>query len=1135
MFIDVRTRILVVIVGLCLSLSAWVHAAEHAGCAACANHITTSWSQNSVSGTAKSWAAGTKKLCVLRVDFDDLPGPPRSISGEITTSEILQTVNGPVAGFFKTASYGAASVSLESSAITEVLRLPDTAESYAQEAVLQRMEADAKHSAENAGYDLSKYDRVLILFSSFASVPNNLVRYTGFAWIGGLSSWFQGSFAPGLVAHELGHNLGLGHASLWRVAAGKTDPIDPSGQQDEYGHAYDIMGYSTYDPEHRNVFNPASLAYLGWLPEQSMQTITESGRYRVYPFDQQTPGLGKVLGLRIPLGTQRAYWFSHRFDYENLRHQLVVERADEAARTTLLLDMNPGGSLNDAALAEGRTFSESEIGIHAKVVETGGSAADAWVDLEVEFIPQVLFRQADLSVLEMSGRVELILERQRSSKGAVSVRWETEDRTAIASADYTTSGGIVIWEDGQIGSQSIHIPVLADSGEEHQESFAVRLTEVTGAIAPVREAVVHIIEPGTRDPSFESPEIRGLVRDIALQPDGKILIAGDFYHVGTSIGRGAGRLLSNGQVDSSFTMVRGANVTPVHVAAIDSSSKPIFGGAFRTFDLTGAEGLVRLFPEGGLDQWFFHTSLNGTVHDLVFLNSGDFFIAGDFSLVSGSVTSGLARLYADGTVDQTWGTEFPFGTLVTDVAVLPNEELYASGRFLGEDGLRYWGVLHLHADGSVKRLLGKVDTQVGGAYNSIEITKLALTPSRELIVTGDFSRFAGISCRGLVRLNEDGVVDQGFVDALGTGANGSVWDVAALSGGRLIVVGAFDQMNGITRHGVARLRANGSLDEWNPGEALKEELDWDALKGSAVALQADGGVVLGFSDLTEHQGRIFRVASGVSDLPGILEFETTEWQAPHGEELIVPVRRRLGDTGEVSVGFSLHVETSGESPTDTFHATPTGRLYWGNGDTQPKFIRAVLPVDIRASALELSLFEAQGGAQTSARAIARIQLTLPRNRYAWLATYFGVGSSAASHFGPHDDADEDGVSNLLEYALDRDPSSALSEDGITALPQVVLAAVGPEGDHCLELLANLPTELRDDLHYEILVQDGTAEPVVLAYLRAGQLHWVVGPESAGPVTFPSSEEGRQVVRFQDVIPAALTARRFMQLRVRLEE
>jgi hypothetical protein len=271
---------------------------------------------------------------------------------------LIETVNGPVASYFEATSYGKSSIATDAAGITEVLRMPDTAESYAQEALLERLMADARRTAVDRGYAIEDYDRVGVVFSSLASLPGSQVRFRGYAGIGGKHSWYHGDFSAKLVAHELGHNYGLGHASSWRVHEDHLDPLHPSGERLEYGNPFDVMGRGDLNPDAYSWFDVSSLAQLGWLSDTAFRTIDEDSTLRLYRFDHQEVNRSRLMGIRLPLGANRAYWLSYRHAFPQLAERLTVVRADETHRTTLLLDIHPGGTVEDAGLPVGKTFSE---------------------------------------------------------------------------------------------------------------------------------------------------------------------------------------------------------------------------------------------------------------------------------------------------------------------------------------------------------------------------------------------------------------------------------------------------------------------------------------------------------------------------------------------------------------------------------------------------------------------------------------------------------------------------------------------------------------------------------------------------------------------------------------------------------
>jgi len=106
---------------------------------------------------------------------------------------------------------------------------------------------------------------------------------------------------------------------------------------------------------------------------------------------------------------------------------------------------------------------------------------------------------------------------------------------------------------------------------------------------------------------------------------------------------------------------------------------------------------------------------------------------------------------------------------------------------------------------------GAVDSQFDprGGPNG-EVTEILNLSGGGYLVAGSFGRFSGIRRVGLVRLLQNGRVDNSF--DVGAGPNGPIRGLLELAEGKALLVGQFDRFDGEVVPGVVRLDSKGRID-----------------------------------------------------------------------------------------------------------------------------------------------------------------------------------------------------------------------------------------------------------------------------------------------------------------------------------
>jgi uncharacterized delta-60 repeat protein len=301
------------------------------------------------------------------------------------------------------------------------------------------------------------------------------------------------------------------------------------------------------------------------------------------------------------------------------------------------------------------------------------------------------------------------------------------------------------------------------------------------------------------------PDANGIVNTMVRQPDGKLVIGGYFTQLrpfgaaSTAAGYIA-RVNHDGTVDTSFSP--SANDV-VRTLVLQPNGQILVGGNFTSMQPSGGgtaqtRGYVaRLNTDGSVDT-VFNPNANGVVYAVAYQPNGQIVIGGSFTAVQPAGASAattrnhIARFNADGTLDTTFdpNTDRP----VLALAVEPNGQILVGGGF---SSFQPNGAASTTARSCMARLNsdGTLDTTFDPEPNG-SVSTLLILPTSQIIMGGEFttvlpnSTTAAIQCDFVARLNNDGTLDGNYI----INPLASVSCVAYQPDGKLIIGGTFTQV-----------------------------------------------------------------------------------------------------------------------------------------------------------------------------------------------------------------------------------------------------------------------------------------------------------------------------------------------------
>ena len=334
------------------------------------------------------------------------------------------------------------------------------------------------------------------------------------------------------------------------------------------------------------------------------------------------------------------------------------------------------------------------------------------------------------------------------------------------------------------------------------------------------------------DTSFSTAtELNGLVKDLAIQPDGKIILVGSFTTFNNTSSKYIVRLNADGTKDTSFNIGTSFNTSAnsnykfASSVQIRPDGKILVGGDLISYNGIYKNSLFLLNSDGTLDETF---SLDATLGEfaiskLKLLPDGKIMIVRQFS-------SGIKRLNSDGTLDasflNTVHLDPPSGggeTKVNDLIIQPDGKIIIIGKYDKIMEYNYRDISRINVDGTIDTTFDSKGFNITIPLSSTTelsrkgVTAGLLQPDGKIIISGSFKTYYNNPKNYILRLDSNGLLDTTFSGGLNntttetdylhqTFINGMVYTLE----NDIIGVGYFSTYNDIATDNMVRFNSDGT-------------------------------------------------------------------------------------------------------------------------------------------------------------------------------------------------------------------------------------------------------------------------------------------------------------------------------------
>lgn len=276
-------------------------------------------------------------------------------------------------------------------------------------------------------------------------------------------------------------------------------------------------------------------------------------------------------------------------------------------------------------------------------------------------------------------------------------------------------------------------------------------------------------------------------------PDNGVVFGGDFTSYNGTNCQGIVKLRSDGTIDPNWLylgVVNGAQATSGSAIVADlklqNNGDILVVGSFNQYYGSAAPNMVRISSIDGHPDVSFQTATisngpNGFVWSVDVQSDGKIILGGDFSnLGAANPRNGVARLFSNGSIDNTLPFSGVTNATVRKVKVQSDDKILVGGDFTSINGVAKNRITRLNADGSSDA------TFLGNGANNY-VLDIEIQSDNKILLCGDFTNYDVLLANRFIRLNPNGVQEGTF-----NNFNTTVRCMSILSNGCIAIGGQFN-------------------------------------------------------------------------------------------------------------------------------------------------------------------------------------------------------------------------------------------------------------------------------------------------------------------------------------------------------